>query len=61
MKLHRLLAIGLLAAAGATQAGTALCPATVPVQGAPVRGAAPLFPADHWWNLDIRSAPVDTN
>ena len=28
---------------------------------APVRGAAPLFPADNWWNLDIRSAPVDAN
>lgn len=61
MNWFRLLALGLLATAGAAQAGSALCPPTLPVQGAPVRGAAPLFPADHWWNLDIRSAPVDAN
>src|SRR5687768_121427 len=33
------------------------CPATVPIQGAPV--AAPVFPADNWWNTDISAAPVD--
>jgi hypothetical protein len=44
------------------QAGSALCPAGgTPVQGAPIRGSAPLFPADNWWNLDIRQAPVDAN
>ena len=44
------------------QAGTALCPtAGVPAQGAAIRGSAPLFPADNWWNLDIRQAPVDAN
>ena len=36
------------------------CPPTTPVQGAPLRGAAPLFPASNWWNLDVSSAPVDT-
>jgi hypothetical protein len=35
------------------------CPATVPVQGAPV--AAPVFPADNWWNTDISAAPVDAS
>ncbi len=61
MNWHRWTALGLIAVAGAAQAGTALCPPTVPTQGAPVRSAAPLFPADHWWNLDVRSAPVDAN
>lgn len=42
-------------------AGSALCPASVPAQGAAIRGSAPLFPADNWWNLDIRQAPVDPN
>lgn len=51
----------LLGTATAATAGSALCPATAPALGAPVRGAAPLFPADNWWNLDIRSAPVDAN
>ena len=52
----------LLAAATVAQAGSALCPgAALPVQGGAVRGAAPLFPADNWWNHDIRSAPVDAN
>ena len=37
------------------------CPATTPVQGAPVPGPLPLFPADNWWNTDIRNAPVDAN
>ena len=62
MKLRHLCAIGLLAiAAGSVHAGAALCPSPLPAQGAPVRSAAPLFPADNWWNLDIRSAPVDAN
>lgn len=42
-------------------AASVVCPATVPAQGAAVRGSAPVFPADNWWNLDIRSAPVDAN
>ncbi|NRF65758.1 hypothetical protein HLB44_02040 [Aquincola sp. S2] len=45
----------------AVQAGSVVCPASTPVQGAAVRGAEPVFPADNWWNLDIRSAPVDAN
>lgn len=48
-------------AAPAAHAGSALCPAGTPVQGGAVRGAEPLFPADNWWNLDIRQAPVDAN
>ena len=48
----------LLADAGVA---TAQCPASLPVQGAPPPGPLPVFPADNWWNLDIRSAPVDTN
>lgn len=52
----------LLFTALAAQAGSALCPATgAPAQGAAIRGSAPLFPADNWWNLDIRQAPVDPN
>lgn len=44
------------------QAGSSLCPAAgTPAQGAAIRGSAPLFPADNWWNLDIRQAPVDAN
>jgi hypothetical protein len=35
------------------------CPASVPVQGAPVAAPLPVFPADNWWNTDIRSATVD--
>lgn len=35
------------------------CPATTPVQGAPVR--LQVFPSDNWWNTDIRNAPVDAN
>ncbi|MET1161495.1 MAG: Calx-beta domain-containing protein, partial [Pseudoxanthomonas sp.] len=31
----------------------------MPVQGAPV--AAPVFPADNWWNTDISAAPVDAS
>src|SRR5260221_3903807 len=51
------LALGVLAAPGAL----AQCPASVPVQGAPPPGPLPLFPPDNWWNLNISSAPVDTN
>ena len=47
--------------APSAHAGSALCPASVPAQGAAMRGTAPLFPADNWWNLDIRQAPVDAN
>jgi hypothetical protein len=35
------------------------CPQQVPVQGAPVPGTLPVFPADNWWNTDISAAPVD--
>ncbi|MEO8365025.1 MAG: hypothetical protein ABI538_02340 [Pseudoxanthomonas sp.] len=35
------------------------CPANLPVQGAPISSPLPVFPADNWWNTDIRSAPVD--
>ncbi len=59
MRLLSLLTSLLLCAAGAATAGSALCPATTPALGAAVRGPAPLFPADHWWNVDIRSAPID--
>lgn len=41
------------------RADRALCPTVAPALGAPIRAAGPLFPADNWWNLDIRSAPVD--
>lgn len=58
----RLATLLIAAAAGLAHAGSALCPPTaLPAQGAAVRGAAPLGPADHWWNLDIRGAPVDAN
>jgi hypothetical protein len=43
----------------ATAAVLAQCPATVPAEGAALRGTAPLFPATNWWNLDISAAPVD--
>ncbi|WP_190285664.1 Calx-beta domain-containing protein [Montanilutibacter psychrotolerans] len=48
--------LGLLAA---PMAMAQQCPSSVPVQGAPVPPPLPLFPADNWWNTDIRSAPVD--
>jgi hypothetical protein len=54
----RFLACLLLAACGAVHAQ---CPASVPAAGAPPPGPLPLFPADNWWNLDIRAAPVDAN
>src|ERR1700730_14230144 len=31
------------------------------VRGGDLPGPLPLFPADHWWNVDITSAPVDVN
>ncbi|MFO1314453.1 MAG: hypothetical protein U1F58_02525 [Burkholderiales bacterium] len=43
----------------AVTAAHAQCPAQVPAQGAPLRGAAPLFPADNWWNADVSAAPID--
>ena len=46
-----------LAAAGAANAQT--CPPQTPVQGAVPPGPLPLFPATNWWNLDVRSAPVE--
>jgi hypothetical protein len=51
------------AMAGLTASSMALaqCPASVPVQGAPPPAPLPVFPADNWWNLDIRLAPVDAN
>lgn len=52
--------LGMIAAALVAGAHVhAQCPAAVPVQGAPLRGAAPLFPADNWWNADVSAAPVD--
>ena len=56
---HLLLAIALTVGAGPV--ALAQCPASVPAEGAPPPGPLPLFPADNWWNLDIRSAPVDAN
>ena len=61
MKLRALVLSLLLLATLAAHAGSALCPATVPALGAAVRGGAPLLPADNWWNLDVRAAPVDPN
>jgi hypothetical protein len=49
------LVMGLALAAAAF----AQCPATLPIQGAPIRGTAPLFPATNWWNLDVSGAPTD--
>ena len=42
-------------------AGLALPQSTSPVANGPLPGPFPLFPATNWWNLDIRSAPVDRN
>jgi hypothetical protein len=65
MKPSALLYASLALLAGAAppaHAGTASCPASpLPAQGAAVRGSAPVLPADNWWNLDIRQAPVDAN
>jgi len=49
-------ALGLCASAALGQ-----CPASVPAQGAPPPAPLPVFPADNWWNLDVRTAPVDPN
>lgn len=60
MNLHLRCAAAMLAVlflSGGTAFGQ--CPATVPVQGAPPPAPLPVFPADNWWNLDIRAAPVD--
>ena len=54
---HVLLAIA--AAAFAASATFAQCPATLPAEGAALPAPLPLFPSDHWWNVDISSAPVD--
>ena len=56
---HILLAIAL--ALFAAPAALGQCPASVPVEGAAPTVPLPLFPSDNWWNLDISSAPVDTN
>ncbi|HEX9276734.1 MAG TPA: hypothetical protein VGA51_10115 [Casimicrobiaceae bacterium] len=56
---HILLAIAL--ALFAAPAAFGQCPASVPVEGAAPTVPLPLFPSDNWWNLDISSAPVDTN
>ena len=37
----------------------AQCPILLPVEGAAPPGPLPLFPANHWWNRDISSAPID--
>lgn len=58
-RLHRWFASSLLFLAVSPTALAQSCPATVPVQGAPV--AAPVFPADNWWNTDISAAPVDAS
>ena len=31
------------------------------VQGGPLPGPLPLFPADNWWNVDVSAAPLDAN
>ncbi len=31
------------------------------VRGGDLPGPLPLFPPDHWWNIEITSAPVDPN
>jgi hypothetical protein len=31
------------------------------VQGGPLPGPLPLFPASNWWNVDVSAAPVDLN
>lgn len=32
-----------------------------PVQGGAIPVPLPLFPQNHWWNIDITNAPVDSN
>ncbi|HSW06467.1 hypothetical protein [Aquabacterium sp.] len=61
-KMRHLVLSGLLVAALDASAGSVVCPtAALPLQGAAVRGSTPVFPVDNWWNLDVRSAPVDAN
>src|SRR5580765_1644646 len=57
--LRPLFAIAL--ALAAPLASAQQCPANIPAQGAPIPAPLPMFPADNWWNVDIRSAPVDPN
>ena len=54
---------GLRAAAFAALAVALAGPplAAQPVQGGPLPGPLPLFPADNWWNVDVSAAPVDPN
>src|SRR4026208_1183266 len=44
----------------------ALCLLSSPASAQIIRGGAlpsplPIHPPDHWWNVDISAAPVDTN
>src|SRR6185436_3224617 len=57
--LASLLLSGIFGLAAAPAALAQQCPPSVPVQGAAPPPPVPVFPADNWWNLDIRSAPVD--
>ncbi|MBC7942743.1 MAG: hypothetical protein H7Z19_23820, partial [Chitinophagaceae bacterium] len=57
--LQFLCCLSLAAAVTLAHAQTQSCPATLPALGAPPPAPLPLFPATNWWNLDIRSAPVD--
>jgi hypothetical protein len=52
------LRIGLLAAAAGLLPAVARAQA---VQGGPLPGPLPLFPATNWWNVNVTSAPVDAN
>jgi hypothetical protein len=52
---------GLRAAAFALALGIAAPLAAQPVQGGPLPGPLPLFPADNWWNADVSAAPLDPN
>jgi hypothetical protein len=52
--LHAAILIAFGAFAAAPLAGQA-------VQGGPLPGPLPLFPADNWWNADVSTAPVDSN
>lgn len=51
----------LLLVAAATLSHAQSCPPALPAQGAMPPGPLPVFPSTNWWNLDIRSAPVDSN
>ncbi len=57
-----LAALALAAAAGAQSPGASRPAASVsiaPRLEAAVPGPLPLFPATHWWNVDVSAAPVD--